>query len=1098
MYLKVGPDHKIYKRRAISGWNKVRYQHPNLVLYVDATMLYDGSILAVHSSGDLHLLATASAPPDVVAHTPGTVVAVTTLLDNSVLVLNQDGTVWRARSPHGRWQPVDDVPPGLILVDVTTSPDGRVHFLGKDGSLVMCRAPGVPTNNWAPFPQMPPRGTTRVEILHDGSMIAVDAQGELHLFTTEQLWTALQDCGPVLSLTQLGGHTLLAIDRHDKQFMTADALPENWQPVIGPAHEVLAIGHLKSGHIAALCTDSVVYQASYTLDAFPGNAADWQPLTTMNAPEPLVGMTVTHDGVMIAVDKGGAVYKHEKAVLKQQQTGWFPIDTGDRRVRAVTILEDGATLIAIADDGPKRLRLLGRLVTTPNAPPWIVLGEDEPVTISLSTAKDGSLLEVDGHGGLRRRWHPKEKKGFVFSCGWAGRCVQVIELATVPGDTEPRARRWLLQYSAQEQKSVYGGGRPWGDGTKMAKRAEHGREPWDVGNRVTPLIGGYAALSAIRDAFGAAILDAQQQERRGVEPGERGHVYIVDWLLNALRDLSDENPWGGDPWQQGQNADPDQTALGLIARMMAAGIKVKVLVWMPTSIQAKFAAGHARQHWHLASAIQDLNTRLCGQGDLWQKADPIGVCALDLRTADVSSASLHQKMVVVRVGDVNVGFCGGVDLAFTRRDYGRPANQIIGLGDWQSGHHIPIIQNGWPLQHQSLLTGYRFVKRNDEDDFEDELGDAVYGSGTGPRGEYRHWHDQHLKLEGPIVATLEEQFDERWRLPGRVFTFARSESYGMDNQVIFTSDKVFTPSGDGAIHPLVIKPCAPVGDAVVQLWRTIPIDARRQNRSPFGRGEFTVMAGVSKAVCTAKQLITIWDQYFWSEPLSKLLAHRLKTEPGLHLLIVLPPHGSNNPVNELWYRRRAMQTLWNALTRSERQRVLALNAWSAAKQTGVYVHAKVQTYDDCLIVCGSANMNRRSFACDMELDCAFLHNPSVQYHLANLAHMALGHPWADFGSNWLKAFWKAMKASLRHTMIPEPFFKDEGEFEFATPSGVPYEPGGYTPERLFEPTTLVLAAEDVGSDKVPGSPGPAGRLDQIVYLTEKYAKEGAFPYRQAK
>ena len=314
-------------------------------------MLYDGSILAVHTSGVLHVLATASAPPDVVAHTPGTVVAVTTLLDNSVLVLNQDGTVWRARSPHGRWQQVDDVPPGLILVDVTTSPDGRVHFLGKDGSFVMCTAPGVPTNNWAPFPQMPPRGTTRVEILHDGSMIAVDAHGELHLFTTEQLWTALQNCGPVLSLTQLGGHTLLAIDKDDKQFMTADALPENWQPVIGPAHDVLAIGHLKSGHIAALCTDSVVYQAPYTLDAFPGNAADWQPLTTMNAPEPLVGMTVTHDGVIIAVGTGGALYQYEKAVLKQQQTGWFPIDTGGRRVRAVTILEDGATLLAIADDG---------------------------------------------------------------------------------------------------------------------------------------------------------------------------------------------------------------------------------------------------------------------------------------------------------------------------------------------------------------------------------------------------------------------------------------------------------------------------------------------------------------------------------------------------------------------------------------------------------------------------------------------------------------------------------------------------------------------------------------------------------------------------
>ena len=90
----------------------------------------------------------------------------------------------------------------------------------------------------------------------------------------------------------------------------------------------------------------------------------------------------------------------------------------------------------------------------------------------------------------------------------------------------------------------------------MAKRADDGREPWDVGNRVTPLIGGHAALGAIRDAFEAAIVDAQWQGRTASRPGNRGHVYIVDWLLNALRDLSDENPWGGDPWQPGQTRRP--------------------------------------------------------------------------------------------------------------------------------------------------------------------------------------------------------------------------------------------------------------------------------------------------------------------------------------------------------------------------------------------------------------------------------------------------------------------------------------------------------------------------------------------------------------
>jgi phosphatidylserine/phosphatidylglycerophosphate/cardiolipin synthase-like enzyme len=1097
MYLKLFAG-RIFRAPAVSGWNAVSYVRPNPLSYLDATMLHCGSILAVDAAGGLNVLATPSAVPDKVKHGPGSVVAVTTMLDNSVLALSRSGMVFWARSPHGQWKQVDHLPPNLILTDLTTSPDGRVHFLGRDGAFVMCTDPGEPTKNWTSLAHPPP-GTVRVEFLHNGWMIAVTDSGKLHLLKQGGSWTALEHCGPVLSLTQLGGHTLLSIGT-DHKLMTADALPENWSSVSGPPEEVLAIGHLKSGHIAALCEDSVVYQAPYTLTSFPEKAGDWSSLTKVKAPVKLVGMTVDQGGKIIAVGQDGSLHEYGQSGLKQE-IGWAHIDTGGTGVQAVTVLQDGLTLLAVTTDGRKRL--VRPPVTTLDVPSkWDVVESDESVkTISLSTAKDGSLLEVDGEGRLRRRLDPKGKLDFVFSCGWAGPCTQVIELATVPGDTKPRAQRWLLGYTSDKYDSVTGGGRPWGDGTKMAERARKGGDPWDVGNRVTPLIGGDATLSAIRDAFEAAIVDAQLQEQNGVPPGQRGHVYIVDWLLNALRDLSDENPWGGEPWKPEQTPDRDQTALGLIARMMAAGIKVKVLVWMPTTIQSIIFAAHARQHFHLACTIQDLNDRLCGQNAAWQQADPIGVCALDLRTANVTAASLHQKMVAVRVGEVNVGFCGGVDLAFTRRDFGRPTNKIIGLGDWQSGAHIPIIQKGWPREHGSPLAALQFGAQKKEDTPEDELGDAVYGSGTGAHGEYRHWHDQHLKLEGPIVTTLEEQFDERWRLPGRVFTFDRTAwVHGRDDQVQFTSSKVYTPtgSGKGTIHQLTINPCAPVGDAVVQLWRTIPIDSRRAKLSPFGRGELTVMTGISKAVSTATKLITIWDQYFWSEPFSLLLAHRLKAEPELRVLIVLPPHGTNDPGNELWYRRRAMQTLWKALNPAQRQRVIAYNAWSSAEQTGVYVHAKVQTYDDCLLVCGSANLNRRSFVCDLELDCAVLHKPSVQYHLANLAHMALGQPWTDFGPNWLGLFWEAMKGAVDNTMIPEPFFADESAFGTATPNGVEYLPGGYKPEKMYEPTTLTSEVETTGSETVLNSPGPAGRLDQVVYLAENYVENNVFKYRQTE
>ena len=261
---------------------------------------------------------------------------------------------------------------------------------------------------------------------------------------------------------------------------------------------------------------------------------------------------------------------------------------------------------------------------------------------------------------------------------------------------------------------MYGDGRPWGDGTKMAKRAKHGREPWDVGNRVTPLIGGYAALSAIRDAFEAAIVDAERQGENGVEPGNAATSTSSTGCSTRCATCRTRTPGAVTPGadlrsRAARRPRPDRARFdrpddGRRDQGPGAGLDADV---DPGAVRRRGACPAA-----LALGVRDPGPqhRLCGQGPLWQKADPIGVCALDLRTADVTAASLHQKMVVVRVGEVNVGFCGGVDLAYTRRDYGRPANQIIGLGDWQSGHHIPIIQTGWPLEHGSPLTGYQFAE----------------------------------------------------------------------------------------------------------------------------------------------------------------------------------------------------------------------------------------------------------------------------------------------------------------------------------------------------------------------------------------------------
>ncbi len=256
----------------------------------------------------------------------------------------------------------------------------------------------------------------------------------------------------------------------------------------------------------------------------------------------------------------------------------------------------------------------------------------------------------------------------------------------IPESPSQAPGRWLLGFTAADTYSPAGDGRPWGDGTAMAARAYAGEPPWDTGNEVTPMIGGFTAMNAIRDAFEHAIDKAGVLAGQGTPPGQRGHVYIADWEFNALRDTSTANPWGDGPWQPGMTADKDQTALGLVVRMMSAGIVVKLLLWMPTAIQRKTVSDLADEHWAVAAAVQDHNSNLQA---LWQVSRPIGVAALDLRVAAPPMAVLHQKAIVVRVGAVNVAFCGGVDLAFTRRDFGLGPGTSIGSGDWQSGCRHP-------------------------------------------------------------------------------------------------------------------------------------------------------------------------------------------------------------------------------------------------------------------------------------------------------------------------------------------------------------------------------------------------------------------------
>ena len=277
--------------------------------------------------------------------------------------------------------------------------------------------------------------------------------------------------------------------------------------------------------------------------------------------------------------------------------------------------------------------------------------------------------------------------------------------------------------------------------------------------------------------------------------------------------------------------------------------------------------------------------------------------------------SHHQKLFVVRHPDApaqDIAFVGGIDLCHGRRD---------------SADH-------------------------DGDDQVIEL-DRRYG----PRPA---WHDLQLEVRGPAVGDLAHTFRERWEDPTP-----------LDHRNPWRALLARAAHEPRRPDPLPAMPSdpPPAGRHAVQVLRTYPA---KRPAVPFApAGERSIARAYLKAFRRARRVVYVEDQYLWSGAAARSLADRLRDEPGLHLVAVVPRYpDQDGRLSGPPYRigqQLALEVLRAA--GGDRVRVFDLEAPSGWP---VYVHAKVCVIDDVWLMVGSDNLNLRSWTNDSELSCAVI------------------------------------------------------------------------------------------------------------------------------
>jgi phosphatidylserine/phosphatidylglycerophosphate/cardiolipin synthase-like enzyme len=223
------------------------------------------------------------------------------------------------------------------------------------------------------------------------------------------------------------------------------------------------------------------------------------------------------------------------------------------------------------------------------------------------------------------------------------------------------------------------------------------------------------------------------------------------------------------------------------------------------------------------------------------------------------------------------------------------------------------------------------------------------------------WHDLMTRLHGPVVADVANHFRQRWT----------------------------EVAGENLPEPRVPEPA---GETNVQFLRTVP-----DKTYAFARqGEFTILDAYLRALRSARRLVYLENQFFWSPEVADLLIDKLANPPDDRFRVVLllprkPSNGADTTKGQLGRLREA--------DAGNRLLAATISTHDGDDSAPVYVHAKLGIVDDEWMTIGSANLNEHSLFNDTEVNVATDDRELIRATRLRLWAEHLGRPAADLDTD---------------------------------------------------------------------------------------------------